>query len=211
MTLIRGLKSNNSELEWLEGKFDSMSLFSEEISIIIEDNSYEAKEYAEKCVAHYNMLNTNETLIKEIQNKMAKFMLYMYGEWNAMGIYDDIAEGMEVALKGYNEGRKLWEFLSRPSLLVVLPEDGETTEIGYIIEADCPWEPEHQCSIIIRGNDLKYVGPSEGNTPWDDEDSYYCIWNDEDSENKINQHSEYYKENTIFSSDEDIGVADELY
>ena len=97
---------------------------------------------------------------------------------NGMGIYDDIAKGMESALKGYMEGRNLWEFLSNPTLFVVLPEDGETTEIGYVIEADCPWEPEHQCSIIIRGNHLKYVGPSEGNTPWDD-DEYYCIWNDE--------------------------------
>ncbi len=69
--------------------------------------------------------------------------------------------------------------LSRPRLYVELPEDEEDAEeIGYCIEAECPWEPEHQCSIIIRNDEVKYVGPSEGNTPWDDEDEYYCIWND---------------------------------
>ena len=179
MAVIRDLKPDNSGLNWLEGKFDSMSLFSGEIDITIEDNTDEAMEYAERCAAHFNKLDTNQPLLEEIQNKIAKFMLYVYEEWNGMGIYDDIAKGMESALKGYMEGRNLWEFLSNPTLFVVLPEDGETTEIGYVIEADCPWEPEHQCSIIIRGNHLKYVGPSEGNTPWDDDDEYYCIWNDE--------------------------------
>lgn len=214
MTLIRDLKPDNIGLGWLEGKFDSMSLFSGEISITIEDNTDEAKEYAESCVAHYNALNNSEDLTEQIQDKMAKFMLYMNEEWNAMGIYDDITKEMNPVLNSYKEGRKLWEFLSKPTLLVVLPENGDTTEIGYVIEADCPWEPEHQCSIIIRGNDLKYVGPSEGNTPWDEEDEYYCIWNDEDEEDNINQISEYNKnENTIFSinSEENAGVVDKSY
>ena len=214
MTLIKDLKPDNNGLDWLEGKFDSMSLFSGEVKIIIEDNTDEAKEYANRCVAHYNKLNDNETLTEEIQDEMAKFMLYMNEEWNAMGIYDDTVKEMEFILKSYKEGRKLWEFLSKPTLFVVLPEDGETSEIGYVIESDCPWEPEHQCSIIIRGNNLKYVGPSEGNTPWDEEDEYYCIWNDEDAEDNINQNSEYSKnENTLFSisNEEDVSAADKLY
>ncbi len=53
-------------------------------------------------------------------------------------------------------------------------------EIGYGIECECPWEPEHQCIILIRNNNVVYVGPSEGNDPWQDENEYYCIWNDED-------------------------------
>ena len=27
---------------------------------------------------------------------------------------------------------------------------------------------------------IMYVGPSEGEDPWGDEDDYYCIWEDED-------------------------------
>lgn len=82
MAVIRDLKPDNSGLNWLEGKFDSMSFFSGEIDITIEDNTDEAMEYAERCAAHFNKLDTNQPLLEEIQNKIAKFMLYMYEEWN---------------------------------------------------------------------------------------------------------------------------------
>ena len=56
---------------------------SEFISVIrYLDNTDEAMEYAERCAAHFNKLDTNQPLLEEIQNKIAKFMLYMYEEWN---------------------------------------------------------------------------------------------------------------------------------
>ncbi|MBP3746651.1 MAG: hypothetical protein J6I47_04215 [Ruminococcus sp.] len=48
--------------------------------------------------------------------------------------------------------------------------------IGYCIVADCPWELEHQCEIIIRDDTVLYTGPCEVDTPRGDEDDYYCIW-----------------------------------
>ena len=181
MTAIRDLKPDNNGLGWLEGKFDSESLFQGEMGITIFSDSDEAKEYAEKCVAQYNKLNENQKLLDDIQEKLARFMLYMYDEWEAMDIYDDIASETKKAVEAYNLGEQLITFLSNLRLYVELPmEETEEDEIGYCIEADCPWEPEHQCSIIIRGDEVKYVGPSEGNTPWDDEDEYYCIWNEEE-------------------------------
>ena len=137
-----------------------------------------AKEYAEKCIAHYNAINNNKELLEKIQEGLAKFMLYMYEEWKAMGIYDDITKDIEPVINGYKEGNSLLKYLTKPGLYIELPENID--EIGYVIQTECPWEPEHMCAIVIRENELKYVGPSEGNTPWDDDDEYYCIWNDDD-------------------------------
>ena len=176
-TIIKNLKENESDPEWLEGKFESKSLFQGEMDITIMENTEKAKEYAEKCIEHYNELNNNNKLLEKINEKLAKFMLYMYEEWKEMDIYDDIAEGIEPAMKGYKEGESLLKYLTEPRLYIELPPNSD--EIGYMIETECPWEPEHMCSIIIRGNELKYVGPSEGNTPWDNEDDYYCIWEED--------------------------------
>ena len=176
--ILNNLKEDVNGLGWLEGKFESKSLFQGKIDITIMDNTDVAKEYAEKCIAHYNAINNNKELLKKIQEGLAKFMLYMYEEWKAMGIYDDITRDIEPVINGYKEGNSLLKYLTKPGLYIEVPENID--EIGYVIQTECPWEPEHMCAIVIRENELKYVGPSEGNTPWDDDDEYYCIWNDDD-------------------------------
>ena len=173
---IRDLKPDVNDF-FLDGKFDSTSLFQGEMDISIDKDNGTTVEYAEKCIMQYNALTNNEKLMDEIQQNLAKFMLYMYEEWKEMDIYDDIAEGIRPAIKSYEAGESLLKYLTKPRLYIEQPEDG-SDEIGFVLEAECPWEPEHMCCIIIRGDELKYVGPSEGNTPWDDEGDYYCIWND---------------------------------
>lgn len=94
------------------------------------------------------------------------------------GIYDEVVDNIEPIIKSYKSykaGENLIKHLSRPTLYVYVPK-------GYGIGCDCPWEPEHQCLIIIRNNELLYVGPSECLDAWGDEDDYYCIWNDENEE-----------------------------
>lgn len=179
MSSIRDLKPDINDF-FLDGIFDSTSLFQGEMAISIDKDSGTTVEYAEKCIAHYNALTENEKIMDDIQICLSKFMLYMYEEWKAMGIHDDIAEGVEPAIKGYEAGESLLKYLSKPRMYVEQAEG--SGEIGYLIESECPWEPEHMCSIIIRGDELKYVGPSECNTPWDDDEDYYCIWNDDEAE-----------------------------
>lgn len=43
MPLIKNLKEDDNSLGWLEGKFESKSLFQGEIDITIMDNTYIAK------------------------------------------------------------------------------------------------------------------------------------------------------------------------
>ena len=178
MTAIRNLKSDDNES--FEGVFDSKSLIQEEMDITIFSVADGVKEYAEKCVDHYNNLNKNQKALDDIQEMLANFMFYMYDEWKEMG-FDDIAADTEKAIEAYDAGKPLVSCLSNPRFYIdFLDDEPIFDEIGYIIEADCPWEPEHQCCIIIRGDEVKYVGTSNGNTPWDDDDEYYCVWNDEE-------------------------------
>lgn len=91
--------------------------------------------------------------------------------------FDDYVKYGECPAYGYNSGKQLVSYLSDPKMYVWPQPENET---GYGIVCECPWEPEHQCMILIRNDKIVYVGTSEGNTPWDDEDEYYCIWNDEE-------------------------------
>ena len=54
-----------------------------EMNITIFDNSEEAVSYAEECVKAYNSLNNDKALLDDIQEHLAKFLLYMNDEWKA--------------------------------------------------------------------------------------------------------------------------------
>lgn len=178
MSVIRNLQTD--ENGWFaEGKFNSNSLFKGEMAVLIFIDDGATVEYAEKCIVHYNNLCNNNDMMLKLQTYLEKFFLYMYTEWKEMGIYDEIVEKIEPVMEGYKSGKNLIEYLSSPTLYVYPPNN---EDIGYGIECNCPWEPEHQCLILIRNNDVLYVGQSDGLDPWGDEDDYYCIWNDEDTE-----------------------------
>jgi len=172
MSVIRN--SQIDENGWFaDGKFDSVSLFEGKmtVSIFVDDGA--TVEYAEKCIAHYNNLKNNPGLLAKLEEYLSRFFLYMYDEWKAMGIYDDIVDDMEPVMQGHKSGKSLLGYLSNPTLYVY-PANGEG--VGYGINCDCPWEPEHQCLIIIRNDELLYVGQSDGLDAWGDEEDYYCIW-----------------------------------
>ncbi len=177
MSTIRDLKTEYDGL-FTTGKFDSVSLFSGEMIVEVFTKDGATVADAERCIGHYNHLNENKEVCDSIQIKLEKFFLYMYNEWKAMGIYDDIAESLKPVMDGYKAGDKLIKYLYKPRLYVEPQLEGET---GYGIECECPWEPEHQCMILIRNNKVVYAGPSDGLSPWEDEDAYYCIWNDDEN------------------------------
>lgn len=177
MSAIRDLQIDEYNL-FAHGKFDSQSLFQGEmnLSIFVDDGATE--EDAIKCIERYNSLLCKPEICNQIQKGLEKFFLYMYHEWIDFGdIYGDIAKSLEPVMDGYKAGKQLITYLYKPTLCI-FPQ--LKNEIGYGLECECPWEPEHQCLILIRNDKVVYVGPSEGNDPWGDEDDYYCIWNDND-------------------------------
>ncbi|SDA09711.1 hypothetical protein SAMN02910447_00172 [Ruminococcus sp. YE71] len=178
MSLINKLDVDENGC-WSEGTFESKSLYKGKMRTVLFSEDSAAGEYAEKCVAHYNGLSDKPEMCEAIQQGLEKFFLYMYDAWGEMDIYDDIADSLEPVMEGYKSGKKLVSYLSDPTLYVY-PNDGHEDEIGYTIEWECPWEPEHQCLIVIRGDEVRYVGTSDGLDPWCGDDEYYCIWDDED-------------------------------
>ena len=53
-------------------------------------------------------------------------------------------------MEGYKAGNQLVTYIYKPTLYVSSQLEGE---IGYGIKCECPWEPEHQCSIEICGGE----------------------------------------------------------
>ena len=83
-------------------------------------------------------------------------------------------ESLKPVMEEYRKGTPLSSFLSSPTLLVYPQQNGDT---GYGLECCCPWEPEHQCLILFRNDDVVYVGPSDMLDPWTDEEYLHCVWN----------------------------------
>ena len=167
MNDIRDLKKEENGMGgFLEGKFDSL-LFKCEATIEISVDEGTTEEYAEKCVQHFNSLN-NE-MIEKIKEWVNKFYLYTLDE-----IDEEFAEEIKENMLDYKGKENILEYLSNLHMYVFYPKDDR---IGYNIECDCPWEPEQQCSIIIRENEVLYIGPSEGFNAWSDGE-FFCIWED---------------------------------
>lgn len=172
--MIKNLKID--ENGFAKGTFDSSSLFQGEMAVCIFLSDGATSEYAEKCIVHYNALCGSRAILLKLQTYLESFFLYMYNEWREMEIYAEIAQSLEPIMEGYQTGKYLIQYLSHPTLYV---DPQRNDDIGYCIECDCPWEPEHQCLMIIRNNDVLYVGPSEGLDPWGKDEDYACIWNEE--------------------------------
>lgn len=171
MAIIRGLKTD--ENGWFTtGTFDSKVFLPGEMSIMIFTDDGASIEDAEECISHFNSLGGKPELIASVERRLGKFFQYMYDEWAAMGIYEQIVDSLKDVKEGYAAGRKMSAYLSEPGMIVYPQKNGE---IGYGIECQCPWEPEHQCLILIRNDECVYVGPSEMLDPWDEE-YLHCVF-----------------------------------
>lgn len=174
MDIIRNIETD--ENGWFTtGRFDSKAFFPGEMEITIFREDGASLEDAERCIRHFNSLDEKPELIADIEKGLERFFLYMYDEWAVMGIYEQIVESLKPVKEGYAKGAKLSSYLSRPEL-VVYPQQND--DVGYGIQAECPWEPEHQCLILIRNDRCVYVGPFEMLDPWSDEEYLRCVWDD---------------------------------
>ena len=105
----------------------------------------------------------------------------------------DLGVGKTVFTQGIAKGLEITEPICSPTFTIVQEyEEGrmpfyhfdvyriadieEMDEIGYGIECDCSWEPEHSCLILVRNEKLLYVGESDGLDPWGEVEDYHCIW-----------------------------------
>lgn len=139
----------------IEGK-TRWELFDKEISVGIDDNVDIA--YAEKCAEELNSL-PKET-VNAIWEAAKKYCLYFidlcgdeWDEWNEMSF--------KVTKKTPAEKIKSEIF---PSCLII--NEPEDDRVGFHIECNCSWEPEHGLEITILDGKLVYLGAFEGQGAW---------------------------------------------
>ena len=55
-------------------------------------------------------------------------------------------------------------------------EKPEKPLIAYSIECGCEWEAEHGVEIIIKDNEILFVGEFAGLGPWADKECYETVF-----------------------------------
>lgn len=131
-------------------------LFDEELEVMIDDGA--GIEYAEKCSAALNSLP--EDTVKAIWEAAKRYCLHFkdicgdeWDDWNEMNI--------EVTRETPAERLKSEIY---PTVLIVdKPKD---ERIGFHLECNCSWEPEHGLEITILDGKLVYLGAFESRGAW---------------------------------------------
>lgn len=150
--LIKKLKYDK-KYDWHTGRA-YFALFDTEINVYIHDGV--DIEYAEACVKHVNNLNV-AVKIKLIErlNQYYNFAKEEYGDVEDIP-FDDI--------------------LKHVYPLNISIEKPEEPVIAYSIECGCDWEEEHGVEIIIKDDDVLFVGEFAGLGPWADKECYETVF-----------------------------------
>ncbi len=117
------------------------------------------EKYVKKCVEHYNKLSND--LIDKICDALCR-----YCESVREKAGDDFDEDIPEDVKG----RDILDYCAPVSLNIEAPPSPGI--IGYSIEGECDWDPEHGVQIIIRDDKLILVSSFDGRTVWGDDDMY---------------------------------------
>lgn len=139
----------------LEG-FTRWELFDEEIDVTIEEGV--DIDYAEKCAEALNGLS--EETIKAIWEAAKRYCLFFidlcgeeWDDWNEMSFKVTEATPAE----------KIKSEIFPGCLIIDEPED---ERVGFHIECNCSWEPEHGLEITILDGKLVYLGAFESRYSW---------------------------------------------
>lgn len=136
----------------IEGKV-RFELFGVEINVLI--NKEVDMEYAESCACNLNCL-PNET-IEKICSASKQYCLYMLDEWAEFG--------MEVPME-FAEDTPDKEILKHIHPTTLIIEEPKENIIGYHLECECDWEPEHGLELTLRDGKLIYCGSFECCDAW---------------------------------------------
>lgn len=114
------------------------------------------EKYVKKCVKHYNKLSG------ELMDRICG-ALCRYCESAREKAGDDFDEDIPEDIKG----RDILDYYAPVSLNIEAPPSPGV--IGYSIEGECDWDPEHGVQIIIRDDRLVLVSSFNGRSVWDDD------------------------------------------
>ena len=150
--LIKKIKYNK-ECDWKEGRAH-LDLFDTDIDVFIHNGVDE--QYAESCIEHIN--NLSPSLKNYLTERLYKYYDFIRRECGDVEdiLFDDI--------------------LKHVYPLNISIEKPEEPLIAYSIECGCDWEEEHGTEIIIKGDELLYVGEFVGLGAWADKECYETVF-----------------------------------
>lgn len=150
--LIKKIKYNK-EYDWKEGKAH-LDLFDTDIDVLIHNDVDE--QYAESCIEHIN--NLSPSLKNYLTERLYKYYDFIRREC------DDV------------EDISFDDILKHVYPLNISIEKPEEPLIAYSIECGCDWEEEHGAEIIIKDNEILFVGEFVGLGPWADKECYETVF-----------------------------------
>lgn len=150
--LINKIKYNK-ECDWKEGKAH-LDLFDTDIDVFIHNGVDE--QYAESCIEHIN--NLSPSLKNYLTERLYKYYDFIRRECDDVEdiLFDDVLK-----------------YVYPLNISIEKPEE---PLIAYSIECGCDWEEEHGAEIIIKGDELLYVGEFAGLGPWADKECYKTVF-----------------------------------
>ncbi|KAG4105967.1 hypothetical protein H8356DRAFT_1630259 [Neocallimastix lanati (nom. inval.)] len=158
--MIRDIKEQDEF--FTEGKV-YCPMFGKDIMVVFE-NEVEIK-YVEKCANH--LAHISDDMVDKICDRISAYHQFMLSQWN-----DEYVKEINELIPPNVTGRDILNYIIEPKLVVYQPKDG----IGYTIEGQCDWEPEHGIEIIIKDDKLLYVGSSSCLGSWANDDEYKVIF-----------------------------------
>ena len=117
-----------------------------------------------------------DEMIDELCEKAVRYCNFMREQWGDFSdIYPDVAEDIDTNIPEDISGRDILRYIFKPVLFISEP-DGEG--IGYNVEAQCVWEPEHGIDMIFRDDRVLYAASPEGLGAWADDDEYETVFDE---------------------------------
>ena len=128
--------------------------FDTELEVIVDEDVEIV--YVEKCIEYIN--NLPQSLLNKISERAYKYYDFIRNE---CGDVDDILP------------EKIMEHVYPLNIFVEKPEADIP---AFDIECGCDWEEEHGMEIIIKGDELLYIGEYAGLGPWADKECYKTVF-----------------------------------
>lgn len=140
--------------------FVESKLFNQRMEVWIENTV--KMDYAQKCVESFELLK--DDVVDKICERTSAYHKFMLEEWN-----EDFVIEINEKVPAYVTGRDILKYIEEPKIFIFPPKGAG---VGYIIEGNCEWEPEHGIDIIILDDKVIDVGPAEGLSPWSNEEQF---------------------------------------
>lgn len=146
----------------LEAEFDCK--YTDDAMEVIVNSDVDEK-YAERCIEHFN--NLSDDLLDCISEALCRYCEAI--RYDAEDVFGDLGLPEKI------EGREILNYCYPTSMSVEVPTSYNI--VGYSIEGNCNWEPEHGFQLIIRDDKLISASPFEGALVWGDDDCYDSDFN----------------------------------